>query len=159
MTGRGGEQRPIGRLELGPRDLPPQDLELVAQHHQLDVLPVQAAAATNKRTERSPHGEVEEREDHSADPAQAYRRRDATQILAPFTAARTANRGGWPMTDASKYLASTLRPAPQLASRLVDDLADSHTGAPLVVALVLGAGLSEAPRVPPLLVDVLALRA
>jgi len=40
----------------------------VAQHEQLDVFHVQAAAATNKRSEQRPHGEIEEREGHAADP-------------------------------------------------------------------------------------------
>jgi len=41
---------PINRPEFGPHDLPAQDLELVAQHQQLDVFHMQAATATNKRT-------------------------------------------------------------------------------------------------------------
>jgi hypothetical protein len=52
MTGRGGKQRPIGRLEVGPRNLPPQNLKLVTQYQHLDVVGAQAAAATNKRTEQ-----------------------------------------------------------------------------------------------------------
>jgi hypothetical protein len=40
----------------------------VAEHQQLDVLHVQAAAATNKGTEQSAHGDVEEREGHAVDP-------------------------------------------------------------------------------------------
>ena len=68
MAGCGCQQGPVRRAELRPRDLPAQDLELVAQHQQLDVLHVEAAAATNKRAEQSPHGEVEEREGHAADP-------------------------------------------------------------------------------------------
>jgi hypothetical protein len=68
MAGCGCQQRPIRRAELRPRDLPAQDLELVAQHKQLDVLHVQAAAATNKRAKKSPHDEVEEPEGHAGDP-------------------------------------------------------------------------------------------
>jgi len=68
VAGCGCQQRPISSAEPRPRDLPTQDLELVTQHQQLDVFHVQAAAATNKRTEQSPHNEVEEREDHAADP-------------------------------------------------------------------------------------------
>jgi len=68
MAGCGRQQRPIRRVELRPRDLPAKDLELVAQHQQLDVFHVQAAAATNERAKQSPHGEVEEREGHAADP-------------------------------------------------------------------------------------------
>jgi len=68
MQGRGSEQRPIGWLELWPRNLPAQDLELVPKHQQLDVFHVQSAAASNKRADQSPNGEVEERESHAADP-------------------------------------------------------------------------------------------
>jgi len=59
---------PISRADLRPRDLPAQDLEFMAQHQQLNVFHMQAAAAANKRTEQSPHSEVEKREDHAADP-------------------------------------------------------------------------------------------
>ena len=48
MEGCGCQQGPIRCAELRPRDLPAQDLELVAQHQQLDVFHVQAAATTNK---------------------------------------------------------------------------------------------------------------
>ena len=68
MAGCGRQQGPISRAKRRPRDLAAQDLELVAQHQQLDVLHVQTAAVTNKRAEQSPHGEVEEREGHTADP-------------------------------------------------------------------------------------------
>jgi hypothetical protein len=68
MAGCGRQQGPIRHAELRSRDLPAQDLKLVAQHQQLDVSHVQAAAAPNKRAKQSPHGEVEEREGHSADP-------------------------------------------------------------------------------------------
>src|SRR5438128_11719525 len=68
MAGCGCQQGPISRTELRPRDLPTQDLELVAQHQQLDVFHMEAAAATNKCAKQSPHGEVEEGEDHAADP-------------------------------------------------------------------------------------------
>ncbi len=37
MTGGGCQQGPIRRAELRPRDLPTQDLKLVAQHQQLEV--------------------------------------------------------------------------------------------------------------------------
>src|SRR6266511_2274520 len=68
MQRRGSEQRPIGWLELRPRDLSAQDLELVPKHQQLDVFHVQPAAASNKRADQSPNGEVEERESHAGDP-------------------------------------------------------------------------------------------
>ena len=37
MTGRGGQQGSIRHVELRPRHLPAQDLELVAEHQQLDL--------------------------------------------------------------------------------------------------------------------------
>jgi uncharacterized protein YdhG (YjbR/CyaY superfamily) len=64
----GCQQRPINRAELRPRDLPTQDLELVAQHQQLDVFHMQPATAANERTEQSPHSEVDEGEGHAGDP-------------------------------------------------------------------------------------------
>ncbi len=67
VTGGGCKQRPISGAELWPRHLPAQDLQLLAQHQQLDISHMQAAAA-NKRTEQHPHSEVKEREDHAADP-------------------------------------------------------------------------------------------
>jgi hypothetical protein len=45
-----------------------EDLELVAQHEQLDVLDVKAAAATDKRTKQCPESEVEKGESHVPDP-------------------------------------------------------------------------------------------
>jgi len=47
LQGCGCQQGSVGRLELWPRDLTARDLELVAEHEQLDVFHVQAAAATN----------------------------------------------------------------------------------------------------------------
>jgi hypothetical protein len=47
------------------------------EHEQLDVLHIQATAATNKRAKQSPNSKVEEREDHAADPLNpAQRSRD-----------------------------------------------------------------------------------
>jgi hypothetical protein len=53
VTGSCCEQGPISRPELRPRDLAAEKLELVAQHEQLDVLYMQAAAATDKRTSKA----------------------------------------------------------------------------------------------------------
>jgi hypothetical protein len=61
------QQRPISHPELRAHDLPAQDLELVAQHQQLDVFHMQAATATNERAEQCPHREVKKREGHTAD--------------------------------------------------------------------------------------------
>jgi Aminotransferase class I and II len=63
-----GQQGSIRRSELWPRNLATQDLELMAQHQQLDVLHIEAAAAANKRTKQRPKSEVKEREDHASDP-------------------------------------------------------------------------------------------
>jgi hypothetical protein len=68
MGRRGCEQSPIRIPELRPGDLAAENLELVSQHEQLDVLDMQAAAATNKRTKQGPEGEVEKGEDHDLDP-------------------------------------------------------------------------------------------
>ena len=67
-------------VSCGPPDLPAQDLELVPKHQQLNVLHVQAAATSNKRTEQSPNGEVEERESHAADPPSPRQKRRDTNI-------------------------------------------------------------------------------
>ena len=65
---------PVGDPELRPRNLAAQDRQLVSKHEQLDVFHVQAAPATNKRTQQSPNGEVEEGESHTADPPNPRRR-------------------------------------------------------------------------------------
>jgi len=65
----GCKQSSIRHPEFRPHDLTAQDLELVAQHQQLDVFHMQAPTATNKRSEQRPHGKVEKREGHAADPA------------------------------------------------------------------------------------------
>jgi len=48
---RGRKQSPINHPKFRPHDLPPQDLELVALHQQLDVFHIQAPTATNKHAE------------------------------------------------------------------------------------------------------------
>jgi hypothetical protein len=48
---RGCKQGPIRHPEFRPHELPAQDLELVAQHQQLDVFHMQAATATNECAE------------------------------------------------------------------------------------------------------------
>jgi hypothetical protein len=60
VTSRSRQQRLIRHPELRPRDLSAQDLELVAQHRQLDIVHAKATTATNKRTQQSPNGEVDE---------------------------------------------------------------------------------------------------
>jgi hypothetical protein len=86
----GRQQRPISRGKLRPRGLPAQDLELVAQHQQLNVFHIQTATATHKRTEQSPHGEIEEGEGHAADPPSPRARKGRHQYWRPSGFA-----GGW----------------------------------------------------------------
>ena len=74
VPGRGRKQRPIRPVEFRPRNLAAQNLELVTQHQQLDILQVQAAATPNKCAKQSPKREVEEGEDHAADPPSPRRR-------------------------------------------------------------------------------------
>jgi hypothetical protein len=68
VTGEGGQQGSISCAELRPCHLAAENLELVPQHQQFDVFHMQSAAATNQRTEESPKSEIEEGEDHAADP-------------------------------------------------------------------------------------------
>src|SRR5436190_1904071 len=83
MNGCGGQERPVSHPEFRPGDLPAQDRELVPQHEQFNVLHVQAATATDKRTQQSPNGEVEEGEGHT--PILPTSRADsATPISVPF---------------------------------------------------------------------------
>jgi hypothetical protein len=58
MARRGCKQGPIRHSGLGPHDLSAQDLELVAQHPQLDVLHVQDRDGYERarRAERERHG-------------------------------------------------------------------------------------------------------
>jgi hypothetical protein len=63
------KQRPVHRPELRPLDLTTQNLELVPQHHQLDILYTQPTPAPNERAEQSSNGDIEEREDHATDPS------------------------------------------------------------------------------------------
>ena len=71
-------------VSCGPPDLPAQDLELVPKHQQLNVLHVQAAATSNKRTSRALTARW--RNAKAMPPIlPAHARNDATRILAPFT--------------------------------------------------------------------------
>jgi hypothetical protein len=68
MTGGSGQQGTVSGTKRRPTDLAPENLELVAEHHQLDVLHIQATAAANEQAEQSPNSTVEEGADHAADP-------------------------------------------------------------------------------------------
>jgi hypothetical protein len=75
--------------------LPTENLELVAQNQQLDVFHMQATAAPNQRANQRPHSEVEEGENHVADPLNPREEEATTNIgallpperavLAPFS--------------------------------------------------------------------------
>jgi hypothetical protein len=54
VAGSRRKQRAINAAKLRPRDLATQILKLVAQHHELDVLCVRAAATTNERSQQGP---------------------------------------------------------------------------------------------------------
>jgi hypothetical protein len=87
VTGSCCEQGPVSRPELRPRDLAAEKLELlVAQHEQLDVLYMQATAATDKRTKQSPESEVKKRGPCPRS-SQPSRKGEPTRILAPFRVA------------------------------------------------------------------------
>jgi hypothetical protein len=43
-----------------------QNLELMAEHQQLDVLDIRATAAPNKQAEQSPNSELQKGEEHAA---------------------------------------------------------------------------------------------
>jgi hypothetical protein len=58
------EQRAIGGLELGSRDLAAQHLELVAEYGDLDVFGMLALEPPEQDAEESAHREVEEGEGH-----------------------------------------------------------------------------------------------
>jgi hypothetical protein len=70
-----GEQGAISGPKPRPTNLAAQKLELVAEHQQLDVFHIGAAATANNQAEQSPKSEVEEGEDDAADPPSLRRRR------------------------------------------------------------------------------------
>ena len=55
MAARRREQGTISGTKPRPRDLAPQDLELVAQDQQLDVLDVQPTATSDDRAQQAPN--------------------------------------------------------------------------------------------------------
>jgi hypothetical protein len=83
MTGGCREQGPISRPELRPRDLAAEKLELMAQHKQLDVLYMQAAAVTDKRTKQGPESELEKGENHVLDPPSPCAKKSRHQYWRP----------------------------------------------------------------------------
>jgi hypothetical protein len=75
VPGRSGEQGAISWTKLRPTNLAAQNLELVPQHHQLDVLHTRATTAANKQSDQSPDSKVEEGEEHAVDPLSPRRRK------------------------------------------------------------------------------------
>jgi hypothetical protein len=80
VKGRRRKQRAINAAKLRPRDLATQNLELVAQHHELDVLCVRATATPNERSQQGPERKVEKREGHHRRSSQPGRERRDTTI-------------------------------------------------------------------------------
>jgi hypothetical protein len=82
-----GEQRPIGRLQLGTWDLSAQDGELVAQHEDLQVLGGLATSQQHEQLDRAAErqvGELRQRRvvsERSAEASQLPRRRGANRQL------------------------------------------------------------------------------
>jgi hypothetical protein len=68
ITVPGGRYGPILAVFQSTCRTSTMPLELVPQHQQFDVFHMQATAATNKRAKQGPKSEVEEGEDHAADP-------------------------------------------------------------------------------------------
>jgi hypothetical protein len=81
LAGRRREQGTISGAKLRPRDLATQDLELVAQHEQLDVLDVQATTTPNECAQQRPEREIEEGEGHGRRSSQPMRRRGPTRLI------------------------------------------------------------------------------
>jgi hypothetical protein len=61
-----GKQRAVTRAQLRALDVTAQDLELMAQHEQLDVLDVNGPAAADQQLQQRYEREVDERQGHRA---------------------------------------------------------------------------------------------
>lgn len=66
MARSSGKQSAIGVPELRPPDLTAENLKLMAEHQQLDILDVRAAATTDEQPEQSSDSEVQKREQRPA---------------------------------------------------------------------------------------------
>jgi hypothetical protein len=64
VTRSGRKQSAIGVPEFGPPDLAAQYIELMAEHQQLDILDIRAAATTDEQPEQSSDSEIQQREEH-----------------------------------------------------------------------------------------------
>jgi hypothetical protein len=62
----GGQNRAVTRSQLRALDLTTQNVQLVAQHEQLDVLDVDASAAAKQQLQQRHEDHVDERQDHRA---------------------------------------------------------------------------------------------
>ncbi len=68
MTRGSRKQGTVSGTKRRSTDLTVENLELVAEHHQLDVFHIRATATANEQAEQSPNREVEKGVDHAADP-------------------------------------------------------------------------------------------
>jgi hypothetical protein len=83
----GGQQRAVTRSQLRALDLTTQNLQLMAQHEQLDVLGVDASAAAKQQLQQRHEDQVDERQDHRTILSGTTCDADVpgqTSILAPF---------------------------------------------------------------------------
>jgi len=81
-----GEEGAVTRSQPWALDLAAQDIELMAQHDQLDVLDPRGPAAANQQPQQRDEDQVDEREEHRAMLPEPVRRPRSGQIrvLAPF---------------------------------------------------------------------------
>jgi len=99
QAARRREQRAVTWSESRPLNLTAEDIELMAQHDQLDVLHVRGAATPSQQLQEGDKGEVDEGEEHRAMLSEPARHRPSAQIrvLAPFTTDRARTAGSRPV--------------------------------------------------------------
>ena len=56
---RGGQERPVGGPQRGPRNLAPQDGELMTENDDLKLLELLGAAGERDELKQASHGDVE----------------------------------------------------------------------------------------------------
>ena len=81
-----GEERAVTGSQLWALDLTTQDIQLVAQHDQLDVLDLRGPAATNQQLQQGDEDEIDEGDQHRAMLPEPFRgwRSGQIRVLAPF---------------------------------------------------------------------------
>jgi hypothetical protein len=82
MASGSRKQRAIRVSKLRPTRLAAQKLELVAEHHQLDVLHIRATATADEQATQSPNSEVEKRKEHVTDPRRPRPGQSTTGVMA-----------------------------------------------------------------------------